>query len=119
MLHTKGSQNKYGENMIQKSGPIIWNSVPEYIQDATSISSFKYQLKKQFIAQYDVDNTTSNNIYARNYVDNNIRRRINQNNNQNIINNNNRISHNINNNPINVFNQFDGIQEEFEIIWAL
>ena len=103
-LHTKGSQNKYGENMIQKSGPIIWNSVPEHIQDASSISSFKYQLKKHLIAQYDVDNT-SNNIYARNYVNNNISRRTNQNNNQN-----NRSNHNINNNPINVYNQFDGIR---------
>ena len=109
-LHTKGSQNKYGENMIQKSGPIIWNSIPEHIQDATSISSFKNQLKKHLIAQYDTDNTP-NNIYARNYVDNNIRRRTNQNNNQNSSNNNvSRNNNNSNNNPINIYNQFDGIQ---------
>ena len=61
-LHTKGSQNKYGENMIQKSGPIIWNSIPEPIQDATSISSFKNQLKKHLLAQYDLDNTGENII---------------------------------------------------------
>ena len=64
----------------------------------------KYQLKKHLISQYDVDNT-SNNIYARNYANNNINRRINQNNNQN-----NSSNHNINNNPINVYNQFDGIR---------
>ena len=74
-LHTKGSQNKYGENMIQKSGPIIWNSIPEPIQDATSISSFKNQLKKHLLAQYDLDNT-GENIYARHYNNNNFSNRI-------------------------------------------
>ena len=44
-LHTKSSHNKYGENMIHKSGPILWNSIPEHIQGASSISAFKYQLK--------------------------------------------------------------------------
>ena len=65
-LHTKSSKNNYGVNMIQKSGPIIWNSIPERIQDSTSISSFKYQLKKYLFSKYDVDNT-SNNEYARIY----------------------------------------------------
>ena len=61
--------------MIQKSGPIIWNSIPEPIQDATSISSFKNQLKKHLLAQYDLDNT-GENIYARNYNNNNFSNRI-------------------------------------------
>ena len=66
-LHTKGSNNRFGEKMIQKSGPIIWNSIPEYIQDAASITSFKYQLKKHIFDQYDSDNTVQN-TYRRNYL---------------------------------------------------
>ena len=103
--------------MIQKSGPIIWNSIPELIQDATSISSFKNQLKKH-LAQYDVDNTGVN-IYARNYNNNNIRNRIAHNNgnyrfrsninNNNINNHNNNINNRNNSNPITIQNQFDGI----------
>ena len=113
-LHTKGSRNKYGENMIQKSGPIIWNGIPELIQDATSISSFKNQLKKHLLTQYDLDNT-GDNIYARNYNNNNIRNRITHNNvnnrfrnNINNININNHNNRN-NSNPITIHNQFDGI----------
>ena len=79
-LHTKSSHNKYGENMIHKSGPILWNSIPEHIQGASSISAFKYQLKKYLFAQYDIDNTTDN-IYARTYNNNNINNRIHINNN--------------------------------------
>ena len=117
-LHTKGSKNKYGENMIQKSGPIIWNNIPAHIQDATSITSFKSQLKKYFFTMYDPDNT-GDNIYARTYNDNNIRNRIIHNNhnhrnrsninNHNNNNTNNRSNNLNNNNPINIFNQFDGI----------
>ena len=47
-LHLKGSNNKFGEKMIKKSGPVIWNSIPGHIQDATSITVFKYQLKNTF-----------------------------------------------------------------------
>ena len=64
--------------MIQKSGPVIWNNIPEHIQDATSITTFKYQLKKHFFDQYDVDNTRQN-IYRRNYTNNNINNRNNTN----------------------------------------
>ena len=59
--------------MIQKSGPVIWNSIPEYIQDAASITSFKYLLKKHIFDQYDLDNTAEN-IYRRNYTNNSINR---------------------------------------------
>ena len=118
-LHTKGSHNKYGENMIQNSGPILWNSIPEHIQEATSISAFKYQMKRYLFAQYDVDNTV-NNIYARNYSNNNINNRVNRNNHNNINRRNNTInrgnnhnnndnSRSNNNNNINFLNQFDNI----------
>ena len=68
-LFTKGSNNKFGEKMIQKSGPVIWNSIPEQIQDATSIATFKCQLKEYFLGQYGID-SASRNIYCRNYINN-------------------------------------------------
>ena len=122
-LHTKGSHNNHGKNMIKKSGPLIWNSIPEDIQKATSITAFKYQLKKYFFAQYD-KNDTVNNEYARNYYNNNINKRVrhNSNNNRNNNNNNsismnnhnndNNVSNEIDNNfgNINIHNQFDGIR---------
>ena len=72
-LHTKGSKNGFGEKMIQKSGPIIWNSIPEDIQGAASITSFKHLFKTHIFGQYDLDNTVEN-IYRRNYTNNNINR---------------------------------------------
>ena len=54
-LHNKGSNNKYGGKMIQVSGPLIWNNVPDHIQKATSIHTFKHQLKRHLIEQYDLD----------------------------------------------------------------
>ena len=78
-LHTKGSNNRFGEKMIQKSGPIIWNSIPECIQGAASITSFKHLLKTHIFHQYDLDNTVEN-IYRRNYTNNNINNRNNINN---------------------------------------
>ena len=59
-LHTKGSKNQHGEKMIQKSGPLIWNSIPDHIQGAPSIQTFKTNLKKYYFAQYDIDNLNSN-----------------------------------------------------------
>ena len=41
VLHTKGSRNNYGEKMIQASGPVIWNSIPDYVRKAESIFTFK------------------------------------------------------------------------------
>ena len=77
-LHLKGSNTKFGEKMIQKSGPVIWNNIPAHIQDATSITTFKYQLKNHIFGQYDLDNTRQN-IYRRNYPNNNINNRNNPN----------------------------------------
>ena len=54
-LHTKGAKNKYGEKMIQASGPIIWNSIPDHIQNAGTLCTFKKHLKKHFIAQYAIN----------------------------------------------------------------
>ena len=49
-LHTKGSNNNYGVKMIQKSGPIIWNNIPDNIQKAATINTFKFNLKKYFFS---------------------------------------------------------------------
>ena len=51
-LHTKGSKNKYGQKMIQVYGPLLWNSLPDLIQKATSIHIFKKNLKIYFLDQY-------------------------------------------------------------------
>ena len=69
-MHTKGSNNQHGEKMIQKSGPIIWNDIPDHIQGAPSIQAFKTNLKKHFFSQYDVINS-DNNEYRRIYNTNN------------------------------------------------
>ena len=66
-LHTKGANNSYGGKMIQVSGPLIWNRIPEEIQKAGSIFSFKKQLKFHILDQYIGDpedrRSNSNNNY--------------------------------------------------------
>ena len=52
-LHTKGSQNNYGAKKIQTTGPLIWNDIPDDIQKASTIFSFKKQLKQYFFNQYE------------------------------------------------------------------
>ena len=52
-LHTKGSKNGYGAKMIQAYGPIVWNSLPEELQNAPGICTFKDELKKYMFGQYD------------------------------------------------------------------
>ena len=49
VLHTKGAKNIYGEKMIQVSGPLIWNSIPDYVRKAESIFTFKKHLKMHFL----------------------------------------------------------------------
>ena len=51
-LHTKGSTNIYGKKMIQASGPVIWNRIPDDIQKAGSIFTFKKHLKLHIFDQY-------------------------------------------------------------------
>ena len=51
-LHTKGATNNYGRKMIRVSGPVIWNRIPENIQKAETIFTFKRRLKQHFFDQY-------------------------------------------------------------------
>ena len=52
ILHTKGATNDYGKKMIQVTGPVIWNKIPEDIQKAGTIYTFKKQLKVHIFDQY-------------------------------------------------------------------
>ena len=81
VLHTKGARNKYGENMIQAAGPVIWNDIPDYVQKAESIYTFKKHLKMHFNEQYD--NDIVDRPYDRPYNNNNRSNNNNRNNNRN------------------------------------
>ena len=76
-LHTKGANNIYGGKMIQVSGPVIWNRIPEEIQEAGSIFTFKKNLKLHIFDQYRGDpedtRSNSNNNNNNNINSNNIR----------------------------------------------
>ena len=85
-LHTKGANNDYGRKMIQASGPLIWNRIPEYIQNAGSIFTFKKHLKIHIFDQYrgdpedsrtntnnSRDNSSTNSNFNRIRTDNNQR----------------------------------------------
>ena len=46
-LYVKKSKlSNYGSKLIQVMGPLIWNTLPFNLQDASSVQSFKFQLKK-------------------------------------------------------------------------
>ena len=45
---------KYGSRLIQVYGPILWNSFPDNIKEASSINIFKHLLKKYFLEQYNI-----------------------------------------------------------------
>ena len=66
-LHTKGANNEYGRKMIQVMGPLIWNGIPEDIQEAGTILTFKKHLKDHIFNQYrgdpvdDLNNDTNRN----------------------------------------------------------
>ena len=91
VLHTKGAKNIYGEKMIQVSGPVIWNSIPDYVRKAESIFTFKKHLKMHFLEHYDIENI--DRPYDRPYNSN-----INNNNNNNNRNNNRNANDNANGN---------------------
>ena len=80
-LHTKGANNDYGRKMIQVSGPPIWNRIPESIQNAGSIFTFKKHLKIHMFEQYRgeprVRNSSTFNNRNTNYNNNNINRAVN------------------------------------------
>ena len=63
--------------MIQVSGPVIWNRIPEEIQEAGSIFTFKKNLKLHIFDQYRGDpedtRSNSNNNNNNNINSNNIR----------------------------------------------
>ena len=67
-LHTKGATNEYGRKMIQVSGPLIWNRIPEEIQSVGTILTFKKQLKLHIFDQYrgDPDDGTNSDINRHN-----------------------------------------------------
>ncbi len=43
----------YGDKLIKVSGPTIWNSLPPYIQEASSIHTFKTHIRKYFLEKYN------------------------------------------------------------------
>ena len=43
----------YGDKLIKVSGPNIWNSLPTYIQEASSIHTFKNHIRKYFLEKYN------------------------------------------------------------------
>ena len=47
--------------MIQVTGPIIWNSIPEEIQKLATIYSFKKEYKKFILRQYAGDSNDNDN----------------------------------------------------------
>ena len=87
-LHTKGANNDYGRKMIQVMGPLIWNGIPEDIQEAGTILTFKKHLKAHIFNQYRGDpegntNNSNNDINRnRNSSNNSNNRARNNNNNQ-------------------------------------
>ena len=61
-LHTKGATNDYGRKMIQVSGLVIWNRIPDDIKEAGSIFTFKRNLKLHIFDQYRGDPRSSNSV---------------------------------------------------------
>ena len=111
-LHTKGANNDYGRKMIQVMGPLIWNGIPEDIQEAGTILTFKKHLKAHIFNQYRGDpegntNNSNNDINRnRNNSSNNSNSRA-RNNNYRNINNNQRWRQNINQPFFSRWNQSD------------
>ena len=58
--------------MIQVSGPLIWNRIPEDIQKAGTIFTFKKQLKLHIFSQYrgDPEDRTNSRTNSENNRDN-------------------------------------------------
>lgn len=44
----------YGDRLIKVYGARIWNKIPFFIQDATSIATFKSKLKEFLLTQYSI-----------------------------------------------------------------
>ena len=95
-LHTKGANNDYGGKMIQVSGPLIWNDIPEDIQKAGTILTFKKHLKIHIFDQYRGDPEDNNNESNNNSTNENSNNNRNRNNNRTRTDNNQRWRQNIN-----------------------
>ena len=53
ILHTQHfNLHNYGAKMLKVAGPLIWNSLPDYIRNSDSIHNFKLNLKKFLLSQY-------------------------------------------------------------------
>ena len=61
MLHTRRSNNNYGDKTMKALGPSIWNSIPDQVLKSASYNSFKTSLKKHLIGQYGNDNSSNSN----------------------------------------------------------
>ena len=87
MLHTRRSNNNYGDKTMKALGPSIWNSIPDQVLKSASYNSFKTSLKKHLIGQYGNDNSSNSNSRSnginnnRNRYRNNRRTRLNNRNN--------------------------------------
>ena len=59
------------------TGPSIWNCVPNYIQEVTSIQSFKSKFKAYLLDQYDKNGSQNSNANSNNGNINDNRRIVN------------------------------------------
>ena len=54
ILHTQSSRLvNYGAKMVKVAGPRMWNCLPEFIRNSTSVYIFKNNLKKHLLDQYE------------------------------------------------------------------
>ena len=54
ILHTQSSRLvHYGGKMIKVAGPLLWNSLPDFIRNSNSIHIFKTKLRFFLLEQYD------------------------------------------------------------------
>ena len=75
MLHTSTNcNNNYGKKTMKTTGPSIWNCVPDYIQEVTSIQSFKSKFKAYLINQYDKNGSQNSHVNNNNGNSNHNRR---------------------------------------------
>ena len=42
----------FSDHSVRTSGPVLWNSLKEYIKNSNSITHFRKQFKKQLISEY-------------------------------------------------------------------
>ena len=74
-LHTSTNcNNNYGKKTMKTTGPSIWNCVPDYIQEVTSIHSFKSKFKAYLLNQYDKNGSQNSHVNNNNGNTNHNRR---------------------------------------------